>query len=398
MISSSRWAEFATQRWNRFKRLAALKRRASSVPGPGRPKRLRVAFGRSLLLFCALSFASPGIVMAASCPYCGDVYGEPAPGDEMRVLALRAEHEANCPMRPRGGGTQRRSSAATSYGVVTIFNQTRSPVAYQIQLRRGGRWEQTTVQPGKSYYHWQTLPAQFQIRVPTASGSKTFSLGYNTVQGRIPDWQDGRPFYISGTGDGLSFQTGTSSGAKPKLSGAPCRCAPGCRCSFDSCGKNGGARCGCGGTADCDCGGRRCPKFAVTTACNGAILCESDGRWHCNRHGCPGGGGGQLRPALQSGSRFAGRWAGTVRFGVAGTFDLTLRVSPDESSVYESGGLKNGSHRVLQKNGVLSWRSGLLNEVQWTLVPDAGGSSARLTVKSPFGVSDTAIFEKQPEQ
>lgn len=44
------------------------------------------------------------VAMADSCPYCGQYYGEPMPGDEARVYALRRAHEASCPSRPQGGG------------------------------------------------------------------------------------------------------------------------------------------------------------------------------------------------------------------------------------------------------------------------------------------------------
>ncbi|HTL70973.1 MAG TPA: hypothetical protein VL404_06750 [Candidatus Eisenbacteria bacterium] len=41
---------------------------------------------------------------ADRCPYCGQEYGDAAPGDEARVYALRAEHEASCPYRNSGSG------------------------------------------------------------------------------------------------------------------------------------------------------------------------------------------------------------------------------------------------------------------------------------------------------
>lgn len=363
--------------------------------------RLRpTCFSRFLLFVGLFLFVALQLTMAASCPYCGRTYGDAAPGDEARVYALRAEHEANCPSRPRGGTQGRQGADAATYGAVTIFNQTKSPVAIQLQSKSGGRWVQATVQPGKSYYRWQSLPAQFHIRIPSAKGgTSTYSLDYNTVTGREPTWQDGRPFYISGTSTGLAFRPGAGSSARPKLSSSQCRCGgQGCHCLWDSCGKNGAARCGCGGKADCDCLGHRCPKFANTTACNGAMLCDSDGKWHCNRHGCPGGGGGKSQSAIRSNSQFAGTWTGSVRFGFSGTFHLTLKVAADEKSVHESGGIINGSHRVKQNNGTLSWRSGILNEVQWTLTPDADGRNATLTVKSPLGVNDTADFQRQPNQ
>jgi hypothetical protein len=118
------------------------------------------------------------------------------------------------------------------------------------------------------------------------------------------------------------------------------------------------------------------------------VLRNSDGKWHCNREASPSAG----RTGL------AGAWSGAVRVGFLGTFNLTLRVSPDESSVYESGGIKNGSHRAKRSNGTLTWRSGILGEIQWTLTPGADGRSATLTVRTPRGVSDNAIFQRQPNQ
>ena len=50
-----------------------------------------------IVLFLAFTMS---VSYADSCPYCGMPYGEPWPGDEERVYALRADHEANCPSRP----------------------------------------------------------------------------------------------------------------------------------------------------------------------------------------------------------------------------------------------------------------------------------------------------------
>jgi len=38
-------------------------------------------------------------VFADSCPYCGQEYEDPMPGDEARVYELRQKHEATCSMR-----------------------------------------------------------------------------------------------------------------------------------------------------------------------------------------------------------------------------------------------------------------------------------------------------------
>jgi hypothetical protein len=53
-----------------------------------------------LIFFAAVMAAS--LAYADSCPYCGQQYGDAAPGDEARVYSLRQEHEATCPSRPSG--------------------------------------------------------------------------------------------------------------------------------------------------------------------------------------------------------------------------------------------------------------------------------------------------------
>ncbi|WP_395735162.1 hypothetical protein [Prosthecobacter sp.] len=67
----------------------------------GAVARMLTACRAWLLVLLALTGS---VAMAASCPYCGQVYGDPMPGDESRVYALRQQHEASCPSRPQGGG------------------------------------------------------------------------------------------------------------------------------------------------------------------------------------------------------------------------------------------------------------------------------------------------------
>ncbi len=43
-------------------------------------------------------------VFADSCPYCGQEYGDPMPGDEARVYEVRRKHEATCSMRASDPG------------------------------------------------------------------------------------------------------------------------------------------------------------------------------------------------------------------------------------------------------------------------------------------------------
>lgn len=60
----------------------------------------------ALTTFTIAAFAAiflTGIASADKCPYCGDEYGEGAPGDEAYIASIRAQHEAECSMRPSSG-------------------------------------------------------------------------------------------------------------------------------------------------------------------------------------------------------------------------------------------------------------------------------------------------------
>lgn len=68
------------------------------------------------LLFVFCVFFS-GRAFADSCPCCGRVYGEAAPGDQARVYELRRQHEAEC-CAGRGGG----NVGAQAAGLADAFN------------------------------------------------------------------------------------------------------------------------------------------------------------------------------------------------------------------------------------------------------------------------------------
>jgi hypothetical protein len=141
----------------------------------------------------------PLVAFADRCPYCGREYGAAAPGDESRVYALRREHERTCPQRPRGT-EQRGQEGTTAYGVVTIYNKTQTPIKYQLRRTRSGDWESATVDAGGWYYHWQSLPARFEIRYDKsfAEGYQAHSetLAYNVVSGRKPEHTDGCAYVL----------------------------------------------------------------------------------------------------------------------------------------------------------------------------------------------------------
>ncbi|HUT13239.1 MAG TPA: hypothetical protein VMY42_22310 [Thermoguttaceae bacterium] len=157
-----------------------------------------------LLVILGGWFVMPAEALAASCPYCHQVYGEPAPGDEARVYALRRDHERTCPSRPRpGNGGGNSGNTVHTCAVVTIYNRTSNPIYYSITVN--GQWQSSTVQPnGGSYYHWQYPPRNFSMSYDYSYDAgmqkKSYSLGYYTVRTSEPSASDGRAyeFYESG--------------------------------------------------------------------------------------------------------------------------------------------------------------------------------------------------------
>ena len=150
---------------------------------------------------------SSAVVSAASCPYCGRVYGEPAPGDEARVYGLRREHERTCPSRPRDAVVDE----VKSYGAVTIYNPTDKDIKYKMQRTQGWLWPTSTVRAHSSYFHWQALPANFRITFDSSSKpgyqKKSYSLDHNVVTGRKPTAEDGRAYTFAMSGQEVDMHT-----------------------------------------------------------------------------------------------------------------------------------------------------------------------------------------------
>jgi hypothetical protein len=168
----------------------------------------------------------PRDLSAASCPYCGKEYGEPAPGDEARVYELRRQHELTCPSRPAPTARPRARGSwfpwLKKYGAVTIFNETTAPINYEVKRTNDGEWEAVTVQPNLSHYHWQTLPAHFQIRFDSSSApgyqAKSYDLDHNAVTGHEPTWQEGRAYTFRAVDDGIDLSASPSA-SRPSLPG-----------------------------------------------------------------------------------------------------------------------------------------------------------------------------------
>ena len=158
----------------------------------------------ALVLWGSLFF--PAEASGASCPYCGRAYGEPAPGDEMRVYGLRRAHEANCP-----AGKDPTWGRVSSYGAVTIYNLNNTEINFQIRSGQGEGWSKATIKANGSYYRWHALPASFQIRFDAsfASGHQgtTYDLEHNVIRGRKPTWNEGRKYEFSIVGEQIDMNT-----------------------------------------------------------------------------------------------------------------------------------------------------------------------------------------------
>jgi hypothetical protein len=93
--------------------------------------------------------------------------------------------------------------------------------------------------------------------------------------------------------------------------------------------------------------------------------------------------------------KFAGIWRGTLAFGLAGDLHLTLVINDEGTSVTESGGLVGTiTFRASNDGKTVSWHSGALNAIAWTLTPNPDGQTALLTAKSVFIGSPSAVFRK----
>ena len=162
--------------------------------------------GTACILLSLLFFSAE--VLGASCPYCGRIYGEPAPGDEARVYELRRQHELTCPARPHGTPPP---PAVRLYGAVTIYNPTDQKLNFQIRSLEGGGWSDATVEAHGSYYHWQVLPTSFQIRYDTSfapgNQEQTYDLGHNVIRGRKPRWYEGRRYELNIRAESIDLQT-----------------------------------------------------------------------------------------------------------------------------------------------------------------------------------------------
>lgn len=74
-----------------------------------------ILFIRVAALAILVCFVIAGIAWADSCPYCGQTYGEGAPGDDAYISSIRSAHEQQCAASNSGSSGGGYSSGYSSY-------------------------------------------------------------------------------------------------------------------------------------------------------------------------------------------------------------------------------------------------------------------------------------------
>ena len=93
-------------------------------------------------------------------------------------------------------------------------------------------------------------------------------------------------------------------------------------------------------------------------------------------------------------SRCAGVWTGVLSFGIVGTSDETLTIDPTGTVVAERNQFGSATHRATWDGATVSFQSGALNEIAFTLTPNADGQTAVVTANSMFISNPGAAFRK----
>jgi hypothetical protein len=92
-------------------------------------------------------------------------------------------------------------------------------------------------------------------------------------------------------------------------------------------------------------------------------------------------------------ARFAGTWSGKISQGLLGHTATTLTVDPEATSVELSRNLGGGTRPITKSGNAISWHTGVVGEITWTLVPNGDGQTAQVTMKGLL-VNDTATFRR----
>jgi len=93
-------------------------------------------------------------------------------------------------------------------------------------------------------------------------------------------------------------------------------------------------------------------------------------------------------------SRCAGVWIGVLSFGILGTADETLTIDLAGAVVVEKNQFGSATHPATWDGTTVRFQSGALNEIAFTLAPNADGQTAVVTANSLFISNPGAAFRK----
>jgi len=97
--------------------------------------------------------------------------------------------------------------------------------------------------------------------------------------------------------------------------------------------------------------------------------------------------------AVEGPARFAGTWSGNVNQGLLGHVPTSVTVDPTATSVELNRNLGGGTRPVTINGNTISWHSGVMGEVTWTLTRDSDGQTAQVTMKGML-LNDTTTFRR----
>jgi len=98
-------------------------------------------------------------------------------------------------------------------------------------------------------------------------------------------------------------------------------------------------------------------------------------------------------PAAQGPARFAGMWNGKVNQGLLGHVPTSVTVDSTATSVELNHNLGGGTRPATINGNTISWHSGMMGEVTWTLTPNSDGQTAQVTMKGML-LNDSATFRR----
>jgi hypothetical protein len=100
------------------------------------------------------------------------------------------------------------------------------------------------------------------------------------------------------------------------------------------------------------------------------------------------------KPPREGPAGFAGTWSGKISQGLLGHTPTTLTVNATATSVELSHNLGGGTRPVTLSGNTISWHTGIVGEIAWTLTPNGDGQTAQVTMKGLL-VNDTTTFRRR---